>query len=129
YAFDVLYDIYLKANYSERDIPQLILENNLYGLDIDDRAGQLASFALMMKARSKNKRIFRRKIDLNVCSIQESNGITKDAIYYFVGEHEGLRKDVEYLVNVFKNAKEYGSILDVNKIDFDLFEQRLDEIK
>jgi hypothetical protein len=59
YAFDVLYDIYLKANYSERDIAQLILEKNLYGLDIDDRAGQLAAFALMMKARSKNKRIFR----------------------------------------------------------------------
>lgn len=70
YAFDVLYDIYLKANYSERDIPQLILEKNLYGLDIDDRAGQLAAFALMMKARSKNRRIFRKKIELNVCSIQ-----------------------------------------------------------
>lgn len=129
YAFDVLYDIYLKTNYSERDIPQLILEKNLYGLDIDDRAGQLASFALMMKARSKNKRIFRKKIDLNVCSIQESNGITKEAVDYFVGENEGQRGDVEYLVDVFKDAKEYGSILDVKKVNFDAIEKRIEEIK
>lgn len=78
YAFDVLYDIYLRAGYSERDIPQLILEKNLYGLDIDDRAGQLAAFALMMKARSKNRRIFRRKVELHVCSIQESNGLIEN---------------------------------------------------
>lgn len=129
YAFDILYDIYLKANYSERDIPQLILEKNIFGLDIDDRAGQLASFALMMKARSKNKRIFRKKIGLNVCAIQESNGITKEAIDYFIGENEELREDVEYLVDVFKDAKEYGSILNVNKIDFELMEKRFEEIK
>lgn len=128
YAFDVLYDIYLKANYSERDIPQLILEKNLYGLDIDERAGQLASFALMMKARSKNKRIFRKKINLNVCPIQESNGITKEAIDYFVGENADLRRDIGYLVDVFKDAKEYGSILDVKKVNFDLSEKRFDEI-
>lgn len=129
YAFAVLYDIYLKANYSERDIPQLILEKNLYGLDIDDRAGQLASFALMMKARSKNKRIFRKKIYLNVCSIQESNGITKEAIDYLVGDNEDLRKDVEYLIDVFEDSKEYGAILSVKNIDFNLIERRLDEIK
>ena len=78
YAFDVLYQIYLSAGYSERDIPRLILEKNIYGLDIDDRAGQLAYFALMMKARSYSRRIFRdmerNPISLNVCSIQESNG-------------------------------------------------------
>lgn len=129
YAFDVLYDIYLKANYSERDIPQLILEKNIYGLDIDDRAGQLASFALMMKARSKNKRIFRNKVGLNVCSIQESNGITKDVIDYFVRDNEELREDVECLVDVFKDAKEYGSILDVRKVNFEIIEKGLLEIQ
>ncbi len=128
YAFDVLYDIYLKTNYSERDIPQLILEKNLYGLDIDDRAGQLASFALMMKARSKNKRIFRSKIDLNVCSIQESNGVSKEAVDYFVGENQHLRKDVEYLIEVFKDAKEYGSILKIKEVNYELIEKRLEEI-
>ncbi|MDD2402419.1 MAG: BREX-1 system adenine-specific DNA-methyltransferase PglX, partial [Clostridia bacterium] len=135
YAFDVIYEIYLKANYSEKDIPQLILEKNLYGLDIDDRAGQLAALALMMKARSKNRRIFREKIELNVCAIQESNGIPKEAIEYLVNPQDtGIeemihRDDVEYLVNVFKDAKEYGSILDVKKIDFDVIEKRLEEIK
>lgn len=129
YAFDVLYDIYLKANYSERDIPRLILEKNLYGLDIDDRAGQLVSFALMMKARSKNRRIFRNRVNLNVCSIQESNSIPNEAIDYFAGENAGLRKDAEYLIEVFHDAKEYGSILEVNKIDFDAVESRIEEIR
>ncbi|KPU27968.1 restriction endonuclease [Caloranaerobacter sp. TR13] len=129
YAFDVLYDIYLKAGYSEREIPRLILEKNLYGLDIDDRAGQLATFALMMKARSKNRRIFRRPIQLNVCSIQESNGIPKEVIDYFVKEDEALRRNVEYLIEVFNDAKEYGSILEVKKIDFDAIERRIEEIR
>ncbi|MBA5851813.1 BREX-1 system adenine-specific DNA-methyltransferase PglX [Clostridium sp. cel8] len=135
YAFDVLYDIYLKANYSERHIPKLILEKNLYGLDIDDRAGQLAAFALMMKARSKNRRIFRRKVELNVCSIQESNGIPKEAVDYFVNskyiseQNNNLRKDVEYLIEIFNDAKEYGSILDVKKVDFDAIEKRIEDIK
>lgn len=133
YAFDVLYDIYVKANYSERDIPQLILEKNLYGLDIDDRAGQLAAFALMMKARSKNRRIFRKKIELNICSIQESNGIPKEAIEYICrGDHgslDTLKKDIEYLIEVFKDAKEFGSILDVRKVDFDVIERRIEEIR
>ncbi|AOY75380.1 BREX-1 system adenine-specific DNA-methyltransferase PglX [Clostridium formicaceticum] len=135
YAFDVLYDIYLKANYSERDIPQLILENNLYGLDIDDRAGQLAAFALMMKARSKNRRIFRKRIELNVCSIQESNGIPTEAIQYLVSPKDTAiektirREDIEYLVEIFKDAKEYGSILEIKKIDFDAIDKRVEEIK
>lgn len=135
YAFDVLYDIYLKANYSEREIPQLILENNIYGLDIDDRAGQLAAFALMMKARSKNRRIFRNKIELNICSIQESNGIPKEAIEFLVSpkdtalEEHLHKEEVEYLVEVFHDAKEYGSILDVKKIDFNAIEKRLEEIR
>lgn len=129
YAFDVLYEIYLSAGYSERDIPRLILEKNLYGLEIDDRAGQLAYFALMMKARSKNRRIFRRKIDLNLCAIQESNGISKEAVDYFVNGDESLKRDFQYLVDVFHDAKEYGSILDVKKIDFDAIEKRVEEIR
>jgi len=129
YAFDVLYDIYLKANYSERDIPQLILEKNLYGLDIDDRAGQLASFALIMKARNKNRKIFKKKINLNVCSVQESSSIPKEAIDYFAGENLEFKKDVEYLIGVFYDAKEYGSILDVKKVDYAAVEYRIEEIR
>ncbi|MGE6848227.1 BREX-1 system adenine-specific DNA-methyltransferase PglX [Bacillus tropicus] len=128
YAFDVLYSIYQHAGYSEREIPQLILEKNLYGLDIDDRAAQLAYFALMMKARSYNRRIFRRPLELNVCSIQESNGISQEAIDYFVGDSLD-RAEVEYLVDVFRDAKEYGSVLDVNSIHFDVLDSKVKEIR
>lgn len=86
-----------------------------------------------MKARHYNRRLFREmereRLDLNLCSIQESNGIHKEAINYFVGENEDLRKDVEYLVEVFTDAKEYGSILDVNEVNFEAIEKRLAEIK
>ncbi|MRN24715.1 BREX-1 system adenine-specific DNA-methyltransferase PglX [Romboutsia ilealis] len=133
YAFDVLYQIYLSAGYSEREIARLILEKNIYGLDIDDRAGQLAYFALMMKARSYSRRIFRdierNPISLNVCSIQESNGLTKEDIEYFANGDESLKKDIEYLVEVFTDAKEYGSILEVKEVDFDRIERRLKEIE
>ena len=129
YAFDVLYDIYKSAGYSEREIPKLILEKNLYGLDIDNRAAQLSYFAVMMKARSYSRRIFRKKIDLNVCSIQESNGFPKEAIDFFASDNEPLKEDVEYLINVFDDAKEYGSILEVKEIDFDVIERRIDEIR
>src|SRR5690554_413565 len=135
YAFDVLYDIYLSAGYSEREIPTLILEKNLYGLDIDDRAGQLATFALLMKARSKNRRIFRNKPKMNLCSIQESNDIPREAIEYLVSPKETElekhfhREDIEYLIEVFHDAKEYGSILDVKEIDFDALEKRIEEVR
>lgn len=134
YAFDVLYEIYVSAGYSEREIPRLILEKNLYGLDIDDRAGQLAYFALMMKARSYSRRLFRKvdennPIKINICSIQESNGITKEDIEYFANGDEELKKDIEYLVEVFTDAKEYGSILDVKEVDFKIIKNRLVEIE
>src|SRR5699024_2502361 len=62
YAFDILYEMYSEVGYLANDIPKLIIENNLYGLDIDDRAIQMASFALLMKAREKSRRVFRQKI-------------------------------------------------------------------
>lgn len=135
YAFDVLYDIYLSRGYREKDIPKLILENNLYGLDIDDRAGQLATFALLMKARNKNKNILNKPINLNVCAIQESNGFPKEAIDFLVNpnatqlEKNVRRDEVEYLVKVFNDAKDYGSIIEVKAIDFDAIEKRLEEIR
>ena len=135
YAFDVLYEIYKSAGYSEKDIPKLILEKNLYGLEIDDRAAQLAYFAVMMKARSKSRRIFREKINLNICSIQESNGFPKEATDLLISHNKTAledwvdRDDAEYLINVFHDAKEYGSILNVNPINFEAIEKRLKDIK
>ena len=131
YAFDVLYEIYKSAGYPEKEIPKLILENNLYGLEIDDRAAQLAYFALMMKARSRSRRVLKEKINLNICSIQESNGIPENVIEMLVSiQNNSVKKeDAAYLLDVFRDAKEYGSILVAKPVDFDAFEKRLDELK
>lgn len=134
YAFDVLYDIYKSEGYAERDIPKLILKNNLYGLEIDDRAAQLAYFAVMMKARSKSRRIFNQirdeNIDLNLCAIQESNGISQKALEFFLKDaDEKFKADVEYLMEVFHDAKEYGSILEVKPVDFDAIHKKLEELE
>ena len=133
YAFDVLYQIYKEAGYGEREIPRKILQNNIYGLDIDDRAAQLASFALIMKARGYNRRLFREiereEIELNLCSIEESNGISKEVIEYFANGNQQLKEDIEYLVAVFTDAKEYGSILEVESINFEGVKKRLIEIE
>jgi len=138
YAFDVLYEIYKTAGYSEREIPRMILQNNLYGLDIDDRAAQLASFALIMKARHYNRRLFREiereHLELNLCSIQESNTLDIEEIDYFCNVNTKLdtlelRRNMEYLCDTFRDAKEYGSILDVKQINFEILKDRLYEIE
>ena len=128
YAFDVLYQIYESAGYSPREIPKLIIENNLFGLDIDDRAAQLSYFAVMMKARSYSRRIFREKLHVNICSIQESNGFPEEVISYFANDNSKLREQTEALIRVFEHAKEFGSIIEVDEIDFELLEQRFNEI-
>jgi len=138
YAFDVLYEIYKAAGYSEREIPRMILQNNLYGLDIDDRAAQLSSFALIMKARHYNRRLFREidreGLELNLCSIQESNSIHKEAIDYFCSletglDNDDLENDIEYLWSTFSDAKEYGSILEVEEVNFSALKQRLKDVE
>lgn len=135
YAFEVLYDIYLSEGYIAQEIPKLIIEKNLYGIDIDERAFQLAYFALMMKGRSKTRRFFNDPVNVNIISIKESNGFPKDAIKYFLSsrslgmEKQVVENDLEYLIDVFHDAKEYGSILRVNKVNFDLIERRLGELR
>ncbi|WP_259384503.1 BREX-1 system adenine-specific DNA-methyltransferase PglX, partial [Bacillus thuringiensis] len=135
YAFDVLYSIYQHAGYSEREIPQLILEKNLYGLDIDDRAAQLAYFALMMKARSYNRRIFRRPVEVNVCSIQESNPITKEMIRNlienskFLENKDALLGAAEYIIHMFEDAKEYGAIINIEAVNFELLSNWIEYVR
>lgn len=132
-AFDVLYKIYLEEGYSEKDIPRFIIEKNIYGLDIDDRAGQLAYFSIMMKARSYSKRFFRyiekEPIHVNLCSIYESNGFSNKQINYFAKGDEELKNDIECLIDMFYDAKEYGSMLIVKKINFVNIENRMKEIE
>lgn len=117
YAFEVLMQIYLECGYTERDATSLILENNLFGLDIDDRAYQLAYFAVMMKARSYDRRILTRDIKPNVYSIQESNFLADS--WQKISDDEKFREIFQTVVDTFINAKEYGSILTVPDADYD----------
>ena len=121
YAFDVLMQIYESYGYSQRDAAKSIVENNIYGLDIDDRAFQLAYFAIMMKARSYNRRFLTLGIEPNLCAIQESNGMQydKDMGEFLLSEEH--RETLRYLLHTFVDAKEYGSILNVEKRDYDGF--------
>ena len=109
YAFDVLMAIYTSQGYTERDATQRIVEKNLYGLEIDDRAAQLAYFAVMMKARFYDRRFFGRGIRPNVCSIRESNNLNTDYLELF-GD---LKTTARKLCDEFIDAKEYGSILNL----------------
>ena len=129
YAFDVLMQIYEASGYSQRDAAQSILENNLYGLDIDDRAAQLAYFAVMMKARQYDRRIFSRGLQPHVYAIVESNGLDSSMIDYFTNNDPKLQKDFGILREELRDAKEYGSILNISQVDFTALYARLDEVR
>jgi hypothetical protein len=125
YAFDVLMQIYEAAGYAQRDAARSILEHNLYGLDIDDRAFQLAYFAVLMKARQYNRRILNGETDCHVYAIQESNGITTAPMHdmglSLTEEEYGIAaKQAMRLVEEFHDAKEYGSILNITPCDWNL---------
>ena len=129
YAFDVLMQIYTSAGWDQREAAQSILKNNLYGLDIDDRAAQLAYFAVMMKARQYDRRLLTRGIQPNIFSIRESNGIQAMTIEYFHKNDPKLKADIESIVTEMRDAKEYGSILNITPVDFAGLYARFDEIR
>ena len=129
YAFDVLMQIYTSAGWDQREAAQSILKNNLYGLDIDDRAAQLAYFAVMMKARKYDRRLLTRGIQPNIFSIRESNGIQTMTIEYFHKNDPKLKADIESIVAKMRDAKEYGSILNITPVDFAGLYARFDEIR
>lgn len=125
YAFDVLMQIYESAGYSQRDAAKSILEHNIYGLDIDDRAYQLAYFAVMMKARQYNRRILNGENTCHVYAIQESNSINRAHLKYFGAGLDDIEKNaakmqLEGLLDTLTDAKEYGSILNVGSYNWDL---------
>lgn len=111
YAFDVLMDIYRDNGYTDRNAAKLILENNIYGLEIDERAYHLAYFALMMKARSYNRRILSKDTKVNILEIREPINELKAEYEHYLGEHSELS---HYLVNEFAEAKELGSIINLS---------------
>ena len=129
YAFDVLMQIYTSAGWDQREAAQSILKNNLFGLDIDDRAAQLSYFAVMMKARQYDRRLLTRGIQPNIYSIRESNGIQAMTIEYFHKNDPKLKADIESIVAEMRDAKEYGSILNITPVDFAGLYARFDEIR
>lgn len=125
YAFDVLMQIYEIEGWSQRDAATSIIEHNLYGLDIDDRAAQLAYFAVMMKARQYDRRIFSRGVQPNVFAIQESNNINRRHLKFFGWQMSDLERNLALnqlnaVLDEFIDAKEYGSILNISKQDWAL---------
>lgn len=128
YAFDVFMQIYENAGWSQRDAAQSIIQNNIYGLDIDDRAAQLSYFAVLMKARQYDRRILTRGIEPNVYAVQESNGINRGQLKYFGAgltdaEKNAAVSQMEGLLNTLNDAKEYGSLLNVEDYDWELLEK------
>ena len=133
YAFEVLMQIYTSVGYSERDAAKSILEHNLYGLDIDDRAYQLAYFAVMMKARQYNRRILNGENTCHVHAIQESNNINRAHLKFFGAGLSDLEKNtakmqLEGLLDILTDAKEYGSILNVPEYNWELLRRFVSDI-
>lgn len=129
YLFDVLMQIYEAYGYTTREAVASIVENNIYGLDIDDRAAQLANFAIMMKARQYDRRFFSHVVQPKVYAIVESNHIDSYTIDYFANGDAKLEKAIKTIVNEMHDAKEYGSILTIAPQDWSSLYKRFDEIE
>ena len=128
YMFDVLMKIYESYGYTTREAVASIVENNLYGLDIDDRAAQLAYFAVMMKARQYDRRFFSRSIQPHVYAIVESNHVDKFAVDYFCNGDAKLTTAMDTIISELHDAKEYGSILTVTPQEWSALYDRFAEI-
>ena len=135
--FDVLMDIYTSTGYSEREAAFEIVEHNIYGLDIDQRAYQLAYFAVMMKGRGYNRRFFRGRDDVKpmpkVYAIAESNDILRSHLSLFgqsmdIKQRETAKEQMEYLLDTFKDGREYGSILNVEGCDWELLQDYVEDL-
>lgn len=132
YAFDVLVQIYESYGYSKEDAAIKIVENNLYGLDIDNRAYQLAYFAVMMKARQYNSRLFNTPVSNHIFPIEESNIITDETFIGF-GNSLSLKDktvalaELDYLIRTFKNAKTIGSLLTIKDLNWPILDSFLND--
>lgn len=130
YAFEVFMQLYEKEGYSSREAAGLILEKNLYGLDIDQRAKQLAYFALMMKGREYNRQIFRKQISPMVFDVPESKKLQHDQDFFceiksFINDDK-LYDQLMNMISYFKNGKEYGSLIKLSEVfDFDLLIEKM----
>lgn len=137
YLFDVLMQIYDSYGYTTREAVDSIVTNNIYGLDIDERAAQLAYFAVMMKARQYDSRFLKRTNDEgnpavpqpHVFAIEESNNIDSFTIEYFCNGNPLITENIDILIKTMKDAKEFGSLVEIEGLDFNILYKRIDEIK
>ena len=137
YLFDVLIQIYEAYGYTTQEAVASIINKNLYGLDIDERAAQLSYFAVMMKACQYDKRFLRRKNENgqpkvpqpSVYAIEESNGVDRNVLAYFCNGNAELKEAMDTIVEELHDAKEYGSIITVTQQNWDALYARFEEIK
>ena len=129
YMFDVLIQIYEAYGYTAREAASSIVEHNIWGLDLDARAAQLAYFSVMMKARQYDRRFFSRGVQPHVFAIEESNNLDPQCIEYFVDGRSNLKSAMDTLIRELYDAKEYGSILNVTEVDFEALYKRFEEIR
>ncbi|WKU21130.1 BREX-1 system adenine-specific DNA-methyltransferase PglX [Priestia megaterium] len=127
YAFDLLYDMYLEAGYPEREIPNLILQKNIYGLDVDKRAIQMASFALMMKGQERYRRFLKKSTDfrLNIHEFVDSREISEEALDFLNNNLKSHANWVLPLIDKFDNAKQFGSLIKLDD-DFKKYNEAID---
>lgn len=127
YAFDVLMEIYRECGWRDRDAAVSIVENNLYGLDIDERAYQLAYFSIMMKGCLYNRRFLKINVNNHLSNIVETNDL--DSLSYFgMEENEEYNKMSTYLLDTFKDALELGSLIEVETKDFESYSSYINNI-
>lgn len=129
YLFDVLVIIYESYGIQKREAVASIIQNNLYGLDIDDRAGQLSYFSIMMKACQYDKRFLSRGINHNIYSIKESKNLNPLLIKIFTDGDNDIENNLNKLIDQLKDAKQYGSLITVNSVNFELLKNRLNELE
>lgn len=125
YLFDVLMEVYRSEGYRDRDAVKNIINNNLYGLDIDERAAQLAYFAVMMQGRKYDNRFLTRHYQPHIYAITESNGIDRELLAYFGVELDDLNREnalnqLNGMLDEMEDACEYGSLITVSEYDFAL---------
>lgn len=132
YAFDILFEIYQLEGYQPNEIPEMILKNNLFGLDICDRAAQLAQFAVMMKARAYDRNIFNKVSEVNICSVKDTKWIKADVLEDLlegVANKEYAKKQIFLTCECFNEARIIGSLCKVEGIDISFWEERLEYFK
>ena len=126
YAFDLVYTIYEEEGYAPSDIPRLILANNLYGTEIDPRAGALAAFALAMKARSRQRTFFSKQVQPNICVLEPISFTLPELDT--LGTRDGDRHDDEFFWNQFQHADTFGSLIRPREQLIEKLRRHLDDI-